>query len=114
METPVWRLVRTHRIQQVIEYPESPATLRAKWPAIYDRIYKIGTPGEFSPVACPLDEGALKQLTLRLPARKTHASVSLSIKLHSVAKKSQLAIQSMMQQQVLAMCIQTKHVFAFL
>ncbi len=85
METDLKNLVRkrTKRVKlphygRVIAFPEFPDELLKDFPDVYRMVYPdLEANPKNAPMKCPLDAGLLAQLKVRLPMRKTHASLTL-------------------------------------
>ena len=56
---------------KVIVYPPTIEEFETRYPEIFSLAFS-----DTAPVACPVNETALEQLRLRLPARSTHQAIS--------------------------------------
>ena len=68
-------------------YPTTAKELERMYPKVYSHFYrKEDEQLAFDPIECPLDRTALQQLITQMPTRKTHTSVAMAIRLHSLPK----------------------------
>lgn len=71
---------------QVVAYPTTPEELERECPDIFEHFTKAGTVDAWQPLQCPIDEAALNALRTRMPTRKSHASINLRVRMHSLSK----------------------------
>ena len=60
----------------MIQYPDTPEKLRLEHPAVWNAAFSEAEGIEGMPKTCQVDERILEQIRIRLPARKTHNSIS--------------------------------------
>ena len=91
----------------IINYPADVETFKQLHDAQFASFYKIGTTDEFEAVPCPIEEHALNQLRMRLPARRSHTSISLSSRMHTVStnKSSSRVVNQMLSDPVSLMML---------
>jgi len=68
----------------VLEFPPDPEDFKKTAPATYNQAYM-----HQPPAPCPLDSAVLQQVRHSLPARKTHATVSMKMNAHKVMLKDE-------------------------
>ena len=66
-------------------------------PEVAKRFYNKDPDHPLQPVPCPLDEAALCLLRERMPTRKSHASIRVSVQLHSLLKSRSSGVAQLMK-----------------